>query len=98
MGVIVSSTLPVPHASPMLAKRGITMPPAPKPRSMFSSVVMDRLFGWAARGAAWLTLALLFGILASLVVGAWPAIEQYGVSFLGRSVWDPVAEDFGGLV
>jgi phosphate transport system permease protein len=65
---------------------------------MRSGAVIDRLFGWAARGAAWLTLALLFGILASLVVGAWPAIEKYGLSFLGRSVWDPVNEDFGGLV
>ncbi len=65
---------------------------------MFSGAVMDRLFGWAARAAAWVTLALLFGILASLVVGAWPAIAKYGLSFLGRSVWDPVNEDFGGLV
>ena len=35
----------------------------------------DRLFALLARGAAWLTLALLLGILASLVHGAWPAIE-----------------------
>jgi ABC-type phosphate transport system permease subunit len=26
-------------------------------------------------GAAWLTLALLVGIMVSLVIGAWPAIE-----------------------
>jgi phosphate transport system permease protein len=58
----------------------------------------DVLFGWAAKGAALLTLSLLAGILLSLVVGAWPAIEKYGLSFLTRSVWDPVQEDFGGLV
>ncbi len=58
----------------------------------------DRLFGWTARGAALLTLSLLFAILASLVVGAWPAIEKYGLSFLTRSVWDPVQNDYGGLV
>ncbi|MCJ0763048.1 phosphate ABC transporter permease PstC [Variovorax sp. CYS-02] len=58
----------------------------------------DRLFGWAAKGAALLTLALLVGILLSLVVGAWPAIEKYGLSFLTRSVWDPVQNDYGGLV
>jgi phosphate transport system permease protein len=56
------------------------------------------LFGWAALGAACLTLALLMGILGSLIFGAWPAIEKYGLSFLTRSVWDPVQEDFGGLV
>ncbi len=58
----------------------------------------DVLFGWTAKAAALLTLALLVGILLSLLVGAWPAIEKYGLSFLSRSVWDPVKEDFGGLV
>jgi len=58
----------------------------------------DRLFAGAARGSALLTLALLLGILLSLVVGAWPAITQYGLSFLWRSVWDPVQGEFGGLV
>lgn len=58
----------------------------------------DVLFGWAAKGAALLTLTLLAGILLSLVMGAWPAIAKYGLSFLTRSVWDPVQEDFGGLV
>ena len=51
-----------------------------------------------ASAAVWLTLALMAGILASLVVGAWPAIDRYGLDFLTRSVWDPVQEDFGGLV
>ena len=58
----------------------------------------DRLFGWAALGAALLTLALLFGILASLVLGAWPAISKYGLGFLTSSVWDPVKDEYGGLV
>lgn len=59
---------------------------------------VDALFGGLAQGAAWVTLALLAGILLSLVWGAWPAISKYGLSFLTRSVWDPVQEDFGGLV
>ena len=58
----------------------------------------DRLFSIAAHGAAWITLALLAGIILSLVVGAWPAIREYGLSFLWRSDWDPVEEKFGGLV
>ena len=58
----------------------------------------DRIFGWAALTAALLTLGLLFGILASLVVGAWPAISQYGLGFLTSSVWDPVKNEYGGLV
>jgi phosphate transport system permease protein len=58
----------------------------------------DRLFGAAAQSAALLTLSLLLGILASLVWGAWPAIDKYGLSFFTRSVWDPVQNDYGGLV
>ena len=58
----------------------------------------DRLFAWAAKGGALITLALLFGILASLVVGAWPAIHQYGLGFLTSAVWDPVQNQYGGLV
>jgi phosphate transport system permease protein len=61
-------------------------------------IPLDRVFAWAARGAALLTLALLAGILLSLVFGAWPAIEKYGFSFLTTSVWDPVKNEYGGLV
>jgi phosphate transport system permease protein len=58
----------------------------------------DRLFALVAHGAAWLTLALLVGILVSLVAGAAPAIREYGLSFLWRSEWDPVQNRYGGLV
>jgi len=58
----------------------------------------DRLFGWAAKAAALLTLSLLAGILISLVFGAWPAISKYGPGFLTSSVWDPVKDEYGGLV
>ena len=50
----------------------------------------DKLFGFLAKSAAILTLGLLFGILASLVVGAWPAITEYGLGFLTSTTWDPV--------
>ena len=58
----------------------------------------DAAFSFVAHAAAWLTLALLAAIIASLVIGAWPAIREYGLSFLWRSEWDPVEEKFGGLV
>lgn len=58
----------------------------------------DRLFAILAHGAAWLTLALLVGILISLFLGALPAIKEYGLSFLWRTEWDPVEEHYGGLV
>nr|WP_255429446.1 phosphate ABC transporter permease subunit PstC [Ramlibacter albus] len=67
-------------------------------RSTGANAYVDRLFGWAARAAALVTLGLLLGILGSLVVGAWPAIAKYGLGFMASTVWDPVAEEFGGLV
>jgi phosphate transport system permease protein len=74
----------------------VTRPPIPRPAAPRRWV--DQLFGLAARSAAVLTLALLAGIILSLVMGAWPAIEKYGLSFLTRSVWDPVQNEYGGLV
>jgi phosphate transport system permease protein len=58
----------------------------------------DRIFAFMATGAAWLTLAMLAAIIVSLVIGAMPAIREYGLSFLFRAEWDPVNEHFGGLV
>lgn len=63
-----------------------------------SSPWADRIFSWLAKSAALLTLGLLFAILASLTVGAWPAISKYGLGFLTTATWDPVKEEFGGLV
>jgi phosphate transport system permease protein len=58
----------------------------------------DGAFAVAAHACAWLTLLMLGGIIASLVSGAWPAIQEYGLSFLWRSEWDPVENKYGGLV
>lgn len=79
---------------------GFVKPMNPPPTSRTSTLgnLVDKLFGWAALMAACLTLVLLFGILLSLFIGAWPAIEAYGLSFLSRTVWDPVKNDYGGLV
>ncbi len=57
----------------------------------------DTVFSILAHGAAWLTLAMLVGIILSLIMGAAPAIKQYGLGFLVNSDWDPVQEKFGGL-
>lgn len=70
--------------------------PPPNPRRQ--GPLPDRVFGWLAKGAALLTLSLLIAILASLVYGAWPAITKYGLGFLTSSTWDPVKDEYGGLV
>jgi phosphate transport system permease protein len=58
----------------------------------------DTLFSILAHGAAWLTLALLAAILISLLVGAAPAIKEFGLAFLWTQDWDPVQNKYGGLV
>lgn len=63
-----------------------------------SGPLADALFGHLARGSAILTLALLASILVSLTISAWPAISKYGLGFLTNTAWDPVQEEFGGLV
>ena len=89
------ATLELPASVPRRRERDMT-PPSSPPRLLAG--LADRVFGWAAKGAAFVTLGLLLAILASLVVGAWPAIEKYGLGFLASKVWDPVGEEFGGLV
>ncbi|MDA8456169.1 phosphate ABC transporter permease PstC [Acidovorax sp. GBBC 3334] len=90
--------MPARPAPPLQRGSGIPRTTPPTRAPLLSGAVADRIFAGLARAAALLTLALLLGILASLVIGAWPSIEKYGVAFLGRSVWDPVQNDYGGLV
>ncbi|MDB5891906.1 MAG: Phosphate transporter, permease protein PstC [Polaromonas sp.] len=70
-------------------------PPAKVPRT---GPLADRIFGWVAKGAALFTLLVLVAILVSLTISAWPAIEKFGLGFLVSTTWDPVKEEFGGLV
>jgi phosphate transport system permease protein len=56
------------------------------------------MFEWLARGAAFVTLLLLLGIIVALTVEAWPSIREYGLKFLVTAEWDPVQNRYGGLV
>ena len=73
-----------------------TSPPA-KP-SRRASPWADVVFKVLAHAAAWGTLAILAAIIGSLIVGAYPAIQKFGLGFLWSTDWDPVQEKFGGLV
>ena len=70
----------------------------PPVRRSHAGPLADRLFAWLARAAAVTTLAILLAILVSLTIGAGPAIEKYGLGFLASAQWDPVKEEYGGLV
>ncbi len=76
--------------------RSMSQPPAPRTTRYGS--FFDKAFGLLAFLSVCATLTVLFGILLSLIVGAWPAINHFGLGFLTSMVWDPVKEEFGGLV
>lgn len=96
----MSSTLPASHA-PIQEQVNVDkrdMSQSPPPNSRRQGPLPDRIFGWLAKGAAFITLGLLIAILASLFYGAWPAITKYGLGFLTSTTWDPVKDEYGGLV
>ncbi|KMJ53333.1 MULTISPECIES: phosphate ABC transporter permease subunit PstC [Vogesella] len=61
-------------------------------------MMLDSLFRMTTRFFAFLVLALLVGILISLVIGAMPSIRHFGWGFLTSTEWDPVSENFGAVV
>jgi phosphate transport system permease protein len=83
------------ESAPTSGRAMINPPPV---KSARSGPLADLVFAGLAKGAALLTLGLLIAILASLTVNAWPAISKYGLGFLTTANWDPVKEEFGGLV
>jgi phosphate transport system permease protein len=58
----------------------------------------DALFHRGTQAFSLLVLAALAGVLASLLVAAWPAFEKFGLCFLWTADWDPVGEQFGAAI
>src|SRR6187455_10587 len=52
----------------------------------------DVTFYWITRACAISVLLILGGIIISLIVGAWPAIREYGAAFLWTQRWAPSAD------
>ena len=80
---------------------------ASPPRRMSQSIpepllrrqhLYDLAFRNATRLFAALVLALLLGILLTLLIGSWPALKAYGPGFLVSHEWNPVTQVFGALV
>lgn len=58
----------------------------------------DIIFSALVRFAALIVLLLLGGIIVSLIISSWPAIQKFGFSFLWSKTWDAPGEQFGALV
>jgi phosphate transport system permease protein len=57
----------------------------------------DTAFHHITRAAAIGVLVILGGVIVSLIIGAWPALHEYGPGFLIEARWNPVTEKFGAL-
>lgn len=57
----------------------------------------DAAFRYLTRAAAIAVLAILGGIIVSLVHGSLPALRTFGLSFLVDQSWNPVTDKFGAL-
>jgi phosphate transport system permease protein len=57
----------------------------------------DTTFRIASLSAAVFVLLLLGGIIISLIIGAMPAFQKFGLNFLTVQRWDPNADIYGAL-
>jgi phosphate transport system permease protein len=79
--------------------RSAPVPPA----SLRTSVAAKRhnigdfVFKNVALLFAVLVLSLVFLMAYEMYLGSRPSIEKFGWSFLARTIWDPVAEEYGAL-
>ena len=58
---------------------------------------LDRSFHLLTLACALLVLALLGGVILTLIYGSIPVFQAFGLGFLTNSVWNPVTEQFGAL-
>lgn len=65
---------------------------------MQRGAMLDRIFRGATRLFAIFVLAVVIGIVISLLVGAYPALKKFGFGFLTSTEWNPVTNEFGALV
>ncbi|WP_141686787.1 phosphate ABC transporter permease subunit PstC [Bradyrhizobium sp. LMTR 3] len=66
--------------------------PYDRARALSAFKFGDVTFYWITRACAISVLLILGGIIISLVIGAWPAIREYGAAFLWTQRWAPSAD------
>jgi phosphate transport system permease protein len=57
----------------------------------------DRTFKAITMAAAVAVLVLLAGVMLALLRGSLPALQEFGLTFLTSTSWNPVTEKFGAL-
>ncbi|MFL9926923.1 phosphate ABC transporter permease subunit PstC [Herbaspirillum lusitanum] len=60
--------------------------------------IQDFLFHKVTLIFALTVLLMLGGIIVSLFIGAWPAFHEFGLGFITRVEWDPMNDQYGGMI
>ncbi|TFV93972.1 phosphate ABC transporter permease subunit PstC [Oxalobacteraceae bacterium OM1] len=60
--------------------------------------VQDFIFHKITLAFALSVLAVLAGIIVSLIIGALPAFQEFGLKFITTVEWDPVNDQYGALI
>jgi phosphate transport system permease protein len=66
--------------------------------TMRNQRIQDFIFHKLTLVFAALVLLALLGIIVSLAIGAAPAFRQFGAGFITTAEWDPINDQFGGLI
>jgi phosphate transport system permease protein len=67
-------------------------------RTMRKQRIQDFIFHKTTMIFALSVLAVLLGIIFSLMVGAWPAFKEFGPAFITTVEWDPVNDQYGAMI
>jgi phosphate transport system permease protein len=68
-----------------------------EPRHAAGQRLRERIFQGSTLAAAIVVLALLGGVILTLLKGAWPVFSHLGLRFLTQEVWNPVTDKYGAL-
>lgn len=60
--------------------------------------IQDFLFHGITQFFALSVLLALLGIIVSLIINAWPALDKFGVGFFFTKEWDIINGEFGGII
>lgn len=88
----------LPSMSATIPTSGAAAQRASAPAGSGAARWQDFFFHKLTFSFAALVLLMLVGIVISLVIGAWPALEHFGPGFVTRIEWDPVNEEYGALI
>jgi len=94
-GLTAAGLVAIPFSPNLMSDIALPETVRPAPRGVPKGAAVARVFEGLCFAAATALLAALGGLLASLLIGGWPALKTFGFSFLTTSTWNPVTDVYG---